>query len=101
MAGRHRSKPVRWLSLSIDALGDDPARLQAWQHKLGSQPAWQAAVPAVRDVDRLVAFLRGGPAGGDTHTTQVFGFDREGRLAYRTGDATPVALLDQLVDALI
>ena len=100
MAARHQGRRVQWLSISIDALGDDPPRLRAWQARLGAQPAWQAAVPAVADVDRLVAFLRGGPATADAHTTQVFAFDREGRLAYRTGDQTPVALLDQLVDAV-
>lgn len=101
MAARHQSRPVRWLSISIDALSDDPGRLRAWQERAGRHPAWQAAVPALRDVDAVVAFLRGGDAGVALHTTQVFGFDRAGHLAYRTGDAPPVALLDQLVDALV
>ena len=101
MAARHQARPVRWLSISIDALGDDAARLRLWQDRWGRPPAWLAAVPAVKDVDPLVSYLRGGPAGPDAHTTQVFGFDREGRLAYRTGDQPPVALLDQLVTALI
>lgn len=101
MAERHRHRPVRWLSISIDALGDDPRRLREWQARLGAQPRWQAAVPAPQDVDRVVSFLRGGAAGGDSHTTQVFAFDRQGALAYRTGDATPVALLDELVERLL
>lgn len=101
MAERHRHRPVRWLSISIDALGDDPRRLRDWQSQLGAQPRWQAAVPAPQDVDRVVTFLRGGAAGSDSHTTQVFAFDPQGRLAYRSGDATPVALLDQLVERLL
>lgn len=101
MAARHRAKPaVHWLSISIDALSDDARRLRAWQAQIGPERAWQAGVPAARDVSALMQFLRGGPSGGDTHTTQVFGFDRYGLLAYRTGDSPPVALLDQLVDAL-
>lgn len=101
MAERHRQRPVHWLSISIDALGDDPRRLREWQAQLGAQANWLAAVPSPQDVDRVVAYLRGGAAGSDSHTTQVFAFDRQGALAYRTGDATPVALLDQLVERLL
>ena len=100
MAARHQGKPLQWLSISVDALGDDPVRLRAWQERLGAQATWHTAVPTLADVDRLVGFLRGGPAAAELHTTQVFAFDRQGRLAYRTGDRTPVALLDELVAAI-
>jgi protein SCO1/2 len=86
LAARQRVPGLRCLSLSIDALGDDPPRLAAWQARFGAHPAWRVAVPRVADVDTMSAYLRGGEFGRGTHTTQVFLFDRHGRLAWRTGD---------------
>lgn len=102
MAARRRAEPVKWLSISIDVLSDDPARLRAWQMRFGAQPspAWQAAVPQMRDVDAINAFLRGTPARSGTHTNQVFVFDRQGRLAYRTGDDPTPDFLEPLLQAI-
>jgi protein SCO1/2 len=102
MAARRRAQPVAWLSISIDVLSDDPARLRAWQRRFGEQPPpmWQAAVPAMRDVNAINAFLRGTPARAGTHTNQVFVFDRQGRLAYRTGDDPAPDFLEQLLQAM-
>jgi protein SCO1/2 len=101
MAARTRATPVNWLSLSIDALGDDAARLAAWQKRFGPTPAsWSAAVPGVRDVDALATFLRGTPARSGTHTDQVFVFDRAGQLAYRTGDKPEPHFLEALLTAV-
>lgn len=102
MAARRRAQPVGWLSISIDVLSDDPARLRTWQRRFGEKPPahWQAAVPAMRDVDAINAFLRGTPARSGTHTNQVFVFDRQGRLAYRTGDDPTPDFLEQLLQAM-
>jgi len=102
MAARRRAQPVGWLSISIDVLSDEPARLRSWQRRFGEQPPapWQAAVPAMRDVDAISAFLRGTPARSGTHTNQVFVFDRQGRLAYRTGDDPTPDFLEQLLQAM-
>jgi protein SCO1 len=81
------AKQMQLLSISIDALGDTPASLKAWQARFGVHPLWNAALPGVRDVDRLADFLRGTPGRSGTHTSQVFVFDAHGQLAYRTGDA--------------
>jgi protein SCO1 len=89
-----------WLSISIDALGDDAARLARWQQRLGANPRWCAAVPAVREVDGLAAFLRGGLPSSGTHTNQVFVFDRQARLAYRTGDDPPPPFLQALLSTV-
>lgn len=59
--------------------------------------AWAAGVPAVADVDPLASYLRGVPAKALTHTAQVFAFDREARLVYRTGDSPPAALVVELL----
>lgn len=98
-AARARRVPVQWLSISIDALGDDAARLQAWQQRFGPHPSWRAAVPTPRDVDALAGFLRGVDSSG-THTEQVFVFDRAGRLAWRSGDQPGDELLERLFEAL-
>lgn len=89
-----------WLSISIDALGDDSTRLARWQQRMGPHPSWCAAVPSVRDVDALAAFLRGGSPRSGTHTNQVFVFDRQARLAYRTGDNPAPTFLQPLLSAV-
>ena len=38
----------------------------------------------MQDVDALAEFLRGVPPKTGTHSSQVFLFDRQARLAYRT-----------------
>jgi protein SCO1/2 len=86
LAARARPVPAGFVSISIDALGDDPARLRRWQERFGAHEAWQAAVPLPADVDRLATFLRGTPVKPGTHNTQVFVFDAAGRLVQRTGD---------------
>lgn len=88
------------LSISIDALGDDPGRLLRWQQRHGAQPQWQASVPAVADVDRLARYLRGGEPRPGTHSDQVFVFDAHARLAYRTGDHPNPVFLLQLMQHL-
>ena len=101
MADQLRSEaPPAWLSISIDALGDDSTRLARWQQRLGPHPRWSAAVPPVREVDALAAFLRGGSPRTGTHTNQVFVFDRQARLAYRTGDDPTPAFLQSLLSAV-
>ncbi len=98
LAGRVQADDVQLLSISIDALGDTPARVSAWQARFGAAPAWRTAVADLADVDRLAAFVRGFPARPGTHTSQVFVFDRQGRLAYRTGDSPRVAELVALLE---
>ncbi len=88
---------LQLLSISVDALGDDPQTLADWQGRFGRNPAWLAGVPAVSDVDPVAGFLRGVPAAGIAHTAQVFVFDRQARLAYRTGDAPPAAMVRALL----
>lgn len=88
---------LQLLSISIDALGDTPATLAEWQGRFGRHAFWQAGVPAVADVDPLTEFLRGLRGSAGTHTAQVFVFDRQARLAYRTGDAPASSLVAGLL----
>lgn len=75
------------LSISIDALGDQPASLARWLGRFGPRlAAWSAAVPRVADVDRIAGWLKGSTGRSGTHTAQVFLLDRQGRLRYRTAD---------------
>lgn len=86
LAARARTVAAGFVSISIDTLGDDPARLHRWQERFGAHEAWQAALPAPADVDRLASFLRGAPVRPGTHNTQVYVFDAAGRLVQRSGD---------------
>ena len=81
-----RRADVQLLSVSIDALGDTPSKVANWQARFGHHAAWRTAVADVKDVDRLGDFMKGLDGKAGTHTSQVFVFDRQGRLCYRTGD---------------
>jgi protein SCO1/2 len=100
LAARPRAVEVGWLSISIDALGDDPARLAAWMAKFGAHPDWRAAVPSARDVDRLSQWLRGAPVKPGTHSTQVFVFDAAARLRWRSADHAAPDEIERVIRAL-
>lgn len=100
LAARPREVQAGWLSISIDALGDDPARLAAWQAKFGTHPSWQAAVPAPSDVERLSAWLRGTAPKPGTHNTQVYAFDAAGRLRWRSAEQPAAAEIERVIGAL-
>jgi protein SCO1 len=86
---------AQWLSVSVDALGDDAARLATWRRRFGADGRWWAAVPAPRHAEVLPGFLGGKPGvrsrddTRDRHSAQVFLFDRLGRLAFRTAELAP------------
>jgi len=86
---------VQFVSLSIDALADTPARLAAWLAKFSPRPGWWAAVPKPNDVDRIVqAWGAGGqpPLGkNDPHSGQIYIFNRRAELVWRTPSTPPVA----------
>ena len=92
---------VQLLSVSVDALGDDPATLSRWRERLSAGPDWRAAVPAPADVDRLTRWAGGvQPFAADTHATQVLLFDPRARLVFRTADLPDPAEVAQLLVAL-
>lgn len=84
VAGRIRAKDIGLLSLTVDPLGDDPKALGAWLDRFGRPPGWSAAAPGLDEVEPLASFLRG--QARSSHSTQVFLFDRQARLAFRTVD---------------
>ncbi|ADO74266.1 SCO family protein [Stigmatella aurantiaca] len=98
---RKLKQGARILSVSIDPEHDTPAELSAWMVRFGSNPAWYAAAPRdLTGVDVMFDFLRGRTQGIDRHSVQVYLFDTQGRLAYRTADMPSpfevVSVLDRL-----
>ncbi|MBT2332906.1 SCO family protein [Variovorax paradoxus] len=85
-----RNTAVRLLSLSIDPLADDPAALSAWLRRFGAGPTWSAAAPALQALESMLSLFTGGAAAGDRHTGQVYLFDRQARLVWRTSELPPV-----------
>jgi protein SCO1 len=100
LAARPGRQPVQLLSISIDVLGDTPDTVAAWQRRLGPHATWRGAVAHPNDVDRLATYLKGAASRSGTHTAQVFVFDRQGRLSYRTGDNPGLRELEALIDGV-
>jgi protein SCO1 len=93
-------REMQLLSVSIDPLGDSPQAVRAWLARFGTHANWHGAVPLVEDVDRLLDFVRGRAAGADRHTAQVYLFDRQARLAYRTADMPPARFVAETMGQL-
>jgi len=92
---------VQLLSVSVDALGDDPGTLARWRERLSAGPAWRAAVPTPTQVDRLTRWAGGvQPFAADTHATQVLLFDDRSRLVFRTTDLPDPAEVTKLLVSL-
>lgn len=91
------------LSISIDPVGDDAVALAAWRRRFSAGTAWLAAAPPVRHAEAMPAFLGGRrqrETTGDRHNTQVYLFDRQGRLAYRCAEFASARSIAQAMQQL-
>nr|WP_260853955.1 SCO family protein [Paraburkholderia sp. BCC1886] len=81
--------PVQLVSIGIDPLSDTPSALHDWLVRFQAGPAWKAATPTLRDVDRMRTALSGStlPLGNIAdHSTQIYCFDATGMLRWRSSD---------------
>ncbi|SAK69281.1 electron transport protein SCO1/SenC [Caballeronia catudaia] len=92
--------PLQLLSVGIDPLSDSPSALRAWLARFHAGPAWIAATPSLTDVDRMRVALSGSktPLGDIAdHATQVYCFDANAMLRWRSADLPRV---DDVCDVL-
>jgi len=89
------------ISISIDTTNDTPASLQSWLKKFGAGPDWIAVLPHADHlatiIERLGSEGEKRPPEPDPHTGQVFLFDRQGELVFRTPSMPQVR---QIVEAM-
>ena len=86
--------PMQLISVTITPRIDTPATLRQWRRRWSQDDRWLGAIPDDRGLAQLQQFLKGrdGPANG--HTTQVFLFDRQAKLVYRSREwARPEELI--------
>ncbi|SAL79890.1 electron transport protein SCO1/SenC [Caballeronia arvi] len=98
--GIRSGHPVQLLSVGIDPLSDSPSALRAWLARFHAGPAWNAATPALADVDRMRVALSGStlPLGDIAdHSTQIYCFDANAMLRWRSADLPRV---DDVCDVL-
>jgi protein SCO1/2 len=95
--------PIRLLSIGIDPLADVPSALREWLARFHARPEWDAATPAPDDVDRIRAELAGRPSlPGNIadHSTQVYCFDWNATLRWRSTDFPQVKEVCDVLGAL-
>ena len=98
--GRH---PVQLLSIGIDPLSDSPSALHEWLMRFQAGPAWNAATPALPDVDRIRTALSGSPlplGNIADHSTQIYCFDANAMLRWRSADLPRADEICDVLDAL-
>ncbi|MBC8747450.1 SCO family protein [Paraburkholderia podalyriae] len=96
----HTRYPVQLVSIGIDPLSDSPTALHAWLKRFQAGPEWRAATPTLQDVDRVRVALSGStlPLGNIAdHSTQIYCFDADGMLRWRSDD---LPRADQVCDVL-
>ncbi|MDR5824017.1 SCO family protein [Caballeronia sp. LZ043] len=102
-APRRVQLQLQLLSIGIDPLSDSPAALRAWLARFEAGPAWNAATPALADVDQMRVTLSGSktPLGNlADHSTQVYCFDAGATLRWRSADLPRVADVCEVLGAL-
>lgn len=95
--------PIRLLSIGIDPFGDVPSALREWLARFNAGPGWDAATLAPGDVDRTRAELAGGtslPGNVADHSTQVYCFDHNAMLCWRSGDLPRVEEVCNVLGAM-
>ena len=95
--------PVQLLSIGIDPLSDSPSALHEWLTHFQAGPAWNAATPTLNDVDRIRTALSGSTAPlGDiaSHSTQIYCFDANAMLRWRSADLPRADEVYDVLDAL-
>jgi protein SCO1 len=100
----HGARPVRLLSIGIDPLSDSPSALRHWLAQFSAGPAWNAATPGLKDVDRVRQALSGStlPLGNiAAHSTQIYCFDGHGMLRYRSSDLPRVEEICDVIGKLV
>jgi protein SCO1/2 len=95
-----RVHDAQLLSISIDPERDDPKALRAWLDHMGANGRWRAARPDPKSLDPLVDFLRSRAKGPDSHTAQVYFFDRRGLLVMRSVDFPPATEVVRVIEEL-
>ncbi|RKF43490.1 SCO family protein [Paraburkholderia fungorum] len=92
--------PIQLLSIGIDPLSDSPSALHEWLLRFQAGPEWNAATPALGDVDRIRTALSGSrlPLGNIAdHSTQIYCFDASAMLRWRSAD---LPRADEICDVL-
>lgn len=95
--------PIQLLSLGIDPLSDSPSALRDWLTRFQAGPDWHAATPALQDVDRIRIALSGSqlPLGNIAdHSTQIYCFDANAMLRWRSADLPRADEICNVLDAL-
>jgi protein SCO1 len=91
------------LSIGIDPFGDVPSALREWLVRFNAGPRWKAIALAPDDVDRTRTELAGRaslPANIADHSTQVYCFDRDAMLRWRSADLPRVEEVCDVLGAL-
>jgi len=92
-------RSLQLISVSIDPLADSPDALHTWLKRFVAGPSWHAVAPRLGDVKEIRAALAGQALSPnlDSHSTQVYFFDKTARLCWRS---TSFPLADEVLYVL-
>jgi protein SCO1 len=97
--GERSGKEIHLISVTTDPATDRPERLKAWGERFGAGPGWTLVTGDSRDMDTLLEFLTGDPAGRGMHSPAVLiGSYDQGAWIRESGIAEPERYLEILAE---
>lgn len=103
MLQAHTRYPIRLLSFGIDPFADAPSSLHEWLTRFHASSIWNAATPVSEAVERVRAELAGRssvPGRITDHSTQVYCFDQNAMLRWRSADLPRVEEVCNVLNSL-
>ncbi|MBR7779700.1 SCO family protein [Undibacterium rugosum] len=86
-----QDKDLQLISLSIDPLTDTAAAMRQWREQFAAHPLWQVLAPREQDLPAILALLKGEIVGNERHSGNIFLFDRQAQLVYKTAEMPPAS----------
>ncbi|MFZ4527306.1 MAG: SCO family protein [Undibacterium curvum] len=94
-----QDKDLQLISLSIDPLTDTAAAMRQWREQFAAHPLWQVLAPREQDLSAILALLKGPIVGNERHSGNIFLFDRQAQLVYKTAEMPPASHVLEMLHA--
>jgi len=100
VANQINQPEIQLLSISIDVMHDNPNKLKTWMQHYRPYKFWNAGVPSLTNVEILFDYLNGKSDSVDNHTAQVYLFNQDAELIYKTDEMPSAKTIVDLLNKI-